>query len=207
MVGTLVSTIEGVYSRVMAKTKQSAFRLTAADLSGLDELADLLGVTRAEAVRLAVVLARQRFGLQHQDVVAAVEAIARMDGDDAEVTVTITDWTTGTANVTIAGHEAPGWTAWVLTATGEGGASPLSSSGVYLREDAGGAHFSLGLIEQPHDGASLTVPAGHLFDLMMPPRGEDRSPDQLRRDLKADFALRRRLRAALGAEPEDDHEP
>lgn len=179
------------------RTPARAYRFADAAVADQQQLADALDTSRTDAINLAVLSLRERLGLVRRDAVAVVEAIVREDGDDAPVVVTITNAARGEASVEIAGTSRLDFTGWLIAAYGDDGVG-LGAGALYAREETTGTHFAFGTVDEPIDGASLTVRAADLPDLVML-RGEGDSAARLRQDFKTRFALRRSLRDALGS--------
>ena len=178
-------------------TKPSSFRFSARVLEVADQIAEMLGTNRTTAFSLAITELSERLGVKQLDAVAAVESITRAYGDDAGITVTVTAW--DTATIEIAGRPAPDWTAWPLVALSDAG-EPLSKVGFYCRYEPTRTTFALGDDPDAAIGSSVTVRPAELLDLVLlrTKRDSDKTPAQIRAELRSEFELRRQVARALG---------
>lgn len=189
-------------------TKPSSFRFSSRTLQLADEISDSLGgASRTTVFTLAVTALHQRLGLKTRDAIAAVESITRMHGDQASVVVTLTDPGRGYASIEIGGVAAgDDWTAWVQTGGVADDGEPIGSAGFYCRWEPKSVTFTLGEVADAMTGSKITVRAGDLTDLVLlrSEADESKSPAERRRDLKAEFEMRReisRLLAKQGLDP------
>jgi hypothetical protein len=176
------------------------------DLTGerLDRLREVWQANETEALEMAVRLAYELIGEAKADAVDAMEELARHYGDDKLGVATVAKGEPHTNAVfTIDGERVPGWTAGMVGPPAAGftaAREPVVASGfgtMDVRHDASGSRFALGDVE-PRVGSEVTVRVGDLVEHLVLRTSPGQNPRELRRAIRRDLALRRRLRAAVG---------
>jgi len=202
-------------------TRTRSFRFGPSSSERLKELTEHWGAeTENEALELSILFAYELSGLARANANSAMDALARVYGDDAPLTATVTeDWPNSI--VTINGEPVEGWTAalvgverWVTKSgqpveaffTREGEAVKPPRPGVMtVRHDASATWFGFGPMGDTEPGASVSVRVGDLVEHIVL-RTEGKNPANLRKSIKRDLALRRKLRAARAGVDFDDND-
>ena len=187
----------------MSATRTRSFRFTTYSDQRLKKLAERWKAENEnEANEMALLLAWEVSGEAEADANSAMDGLTRVYGDDEPDTNMIP---------LIGGKRLEGWTAGmigpaefsasgrpvthVITSEGKVGKIPRLGT-VHIRHDASGTFFAVGQIEDPEIGSEISVRVGDLVEHLVL-RTEGKNPANLRRSIRRDLALRRKLRAAM----------
>jgi hypothetical protein len=179
-------------------TKLFNFRLSPADIGDIEALKEHWGADdRTQTLRLAIRIAKEATGLAKADAVDAVLELERQFGSDAQLAARLAE--APNATVHVGGKPVDAWSAAYMvwgTQTGESGETVASGALVNVRHDPTGSLFALEL-RNPRLGGQVSVRVGDLVEhLVLRTAGKDEG--EMRRSIRHDFEIRRRLRAAMG---------
>jgi hypothetical protein len=192
----------------MATTKLFSARISPVALAAFDEIKDALGTSRADAIEISAILARDALGLSKRAPSVVIAELER-DHGDARLRVEIEDPGPPSARVTIAGAELEGFSARATAAiamwtSGQDTPPSWGPAGIYVRHDETGVTFHLGVIEEPVAGEAIDVAIADLPSLVVCRQTDTKSPDELFREIRFEVELRRKARELRGREDPDD---
>jgi hypothetical protein len=179
-------------------TRQSSYRFPDDVIQLLDRMADDLQTNRTKVLIAGAFALADQLGYRADDAIEAVQKVIKEHGEDTPITVTVTAW--DKASITIAGEPAePEWYAWPMVMFDEDSGTPLGAPALYCRWQPRNVNFKLPDPRSEDIGASSTVKAGSLLDYVLLKARENRTPAQLRRDLRMNLALRRMIEDATAS--------